>query len=410
MNREYNIFALRWLYDELHFEIENLLKELTKRKSEKLFRFHIFLFSLRELVGKITKNLIENFNFEENSIKEITTNIAHRLKKIKKHIPELKKRQLLLSKLHRYISKEILRERELNLIQDISDEVISSEVNIDKYKEAYLFYRAHESFLIAGRPHKFNFYIENSLCDWEKCQKWKTIWTRKFSDKIREILRDLKLDKKKTKLAFCLKTMGPVGLVLLLADIVSETEMDASIIMKRWENTKNRIIGYKPNKRDNYIMVYDLNFTSSSILELKKTLEKNNCNLRAALVLWDYETKAKEDLKSLGIDLYTIFSISDIEKSTILDREKIKDNLEDLYSLAPLFYDDVILSENIKEVEDVDKYDKCGECHKPLEVRFIRSLKGNSIMKVRYCIKCISVYAGPNDILQIKKISELEIV
>lgn len=365
-----NVFSLR-RFEKL---LKKVLDNTESQKTIEFYKFYNYFSDIAEFIYIISQNLIENHHFTTEKIRSFSHGIASYLEQINMDLKDDNLRQEPLFKLKQFFKDEILNENyPLVKMEEISKEIIE--------KNEYLYYRANKHFNIAGKFQKFNFLIENTLCNFKKnkIDKMKEFWINKYKEKINAARDELGLKSGRTKLIFCLKTMGPSGLILLLSDLVREVELDATIVIMRWRNKKLRLIGEMPNENDEYIMVYDINFTSQGILEVQETLQKNGCNLKAAIVIWDYITNSKLDLERHNIKLYTIFSPSELIKS---------ENLEDSFSLAPLFYTDI----DFLKLSFIDNYKESQRKHEhPTEERVLELFDIDKKIVVDYCKKCKTV-------------------
>lgn len=371
-----NLFSLREFLNSLNRILKNTESNGENARDD-YFRFYNFFTDLKEQIFIILQNLIENYNYSLKEINQYSEVIGENLKKISIHIKDVKKREEYLFNIKNLLENKILDEnRPLLDIEDISEEISD--------KNNYLYYKAKDLFCISGKFQKYNFFIENSLLKWSKNKDWMDFWINKYCEKINFVIKDLYLSRENTKLIFCHKDIGPGGLSLLSPFIVRKVQLDGSLAIMRWRNKKIRIIGQKPSEGNKFIMIYDLNFTGSGIIEVYETLKMNHAQLKAAIVLWDYATNSKKDLEEFDIKLYTIFSLTDL-------KEFNSNTLDESFTIAPIFLSDIPFLDIIYTNNDITI---CEECNSHVDVRVI-DLFPEKIM-VKYCKRCKKVYISNN--------------
>jgi len=358
-------------------------KKTSKKKLEpKSVLLLMSLYTIQDILFHIDQNIVENYNYDIDEVEELLGKIAGVLNKLSKDLENNSTNQLDSYKIDWINQIGELHEIYYDLINDKTRKLKDlSTLSDNSNTNNHFIFKANNQFLISGVKKKFNFSLESALTDNEDIDNKIKFLVEEYSKKVEDVLENSDLLRSETKLVFVQKQYGPVGALLLEPLLVQKLGMKASIVIMRWQNLNSRIIGYVPQPNDNYILIYDLNYTATGILEIKETIEANGANLKAAVILWNYQTNFKRNLKD--VDIYTIFSHNNLESLAEITKS-------DLLDLAPLEYHKVKLSE-IRNKKALQKENICNSCTKISEIR-VMQLPNLSTIKVNYCNNCKIIY------------------
>ena len=147
--------------------------------------------------------------------------------------------------------------------------------------------------------------IDNILSDLGSMDKISEAYASKV-DKIKD-----RID----KLVFIEKEAGPTGPIFLLYPIMMKTQVKSFIVDLKKRIPIGRIKGTAPKAGESVAIISDTTTTGDTILSVAKILQEDGVKAPYAIILFDREAKAKDNLKRHGISLIPILSQRDLKKA-----------------------------------------------------------------------------------------------
>jgi hypothetical protein len=166
--------------------------------------------------------------------------------------------------------------------------------------------------------------------------------------------------RKVTRLCFIEKSYGPIGGLSLVTHLVIQTNLPALVYRPEHWLEVTRVAGSLPSPNDVVCLVYDFVVTGRALIDTARFLrEWYKCTVNHAIVYFEFQPEAKEELNREGIKLVSLASLSD-QKPQIEElfrryerlEGKLDQALKELRSQAPFLSEEEYIEQLEKEIEE----------------------------------------------------------